>query len=82
MRRNWDSYHNLATYYSILQILTKLEILAIANYEFFSSMLKGFQVFGTNRYPAQQWTPLGNFSAQNVRRLQYQILSYLIVKLI
>ncbi len=49
------------------------EILAIANYEFFSSMLKDFQVSGTNRYPTQQWTPIGNFTSQNSRRLQYPI---------
>jgi hypothetical protein len=51
-----------------------IQIIGLANYEFFSSMLKGFQVFGTNRYPPLQWSPLGNFTAQNARRLQYFVL--------
>ena len=37
-------------------------------------------MFGTNRYPAQQWTPLGNFSAQNARRLQYPFALSSIIK--
>lgn len=51
-----------------------MQILGLVNYEFFSSMFKDFQVFGANKYPTSQWQFLGNFTAQNVRRLQYFVL--------
>lgn len=35
----------------------------IANYEKYSSMVKDFQVLGSQRYPVQKWMLLGNFRA-------------------
>jgi hypothetical protein len=59
-----------------------IDIVGIANYEFFSSMFKDFSIYGSNkyivclyfanpqRYPPQ-WTLLSNFTAKNVREIQY-----------
>eukprot|EP01114_Cavostelium_apophysatum_P021899 TRINITY_DN7765_c0_g1_i2.p1 TRINITY_DN7765_c0_g1~~TRINITY_DN7765_c0_g1_i2.p1 ORF type:complete len:762 (-),score=184.96 TRINITY_DN7765_c0_g1_i2:277-2562(-) len=43
----------------------------IANYEFFSSMVKDFTVHAKNGHPDSEWILLGNFTAQNIRELQH-----------
>lgn len=42
----------------------------MANYEFFSSMFKDFQVYGSSKLPPD-WVLLGNFTGQNTRDRQY-----------
>lgn len=50
-----------------------IEIIQLANYEFFSSMFKDFMVYGTNKYQEEktEWTLIGNFTAQNKRTIQH-----------
>ncbi|EGG20850.1 SUN domain-containing protein 2 [Cavenderia fasciculata] len=48
-----------------------IQIIELANYEFFSSMFKTFTVYGSQQYPSMQWDSLGNFTANNVRKPQY-----------
>eukprot|EP00698_Gefionella_okellyi_P012002 TRINITY_DN3208_c0_g1_i3.p2 TRINITY_DN3208_c0_g1~~TRINITY_DN3208_c0_g1_i3.p2 ORF type:complete len:549 (+),score=111.34 TRINITY_DN3208_c0_g1_i3:3079-4725(+) len=50
------------------EILT--ETIAIANFEFYSSMFKDFQVLGSQTYPTEQWAVLGTFRAKNQREVQ------------
>ena len=42
----------------------------IGNYEFYSSMFKDFRISASDRFPAQQWVVLGEYEAENVRKLQ------------
>eukprot|EP01133_Synstelium_polycarpum_P006165 gene6165-7138_t len=51
-----------------------IQIVEMANYEYFSSMFKDFVVMGTNRYPSNSWHFLGNFTGSNVRKPQYFVL--------
>ncbi|KAJ3172315.1 hypothetical protein HDU87_007910 [Geranomyces variabilis] len=50
-----------------------VDTIMLANFEFFSSMFKDFQVHVSNRYPPKdnRWTLLGDFRAKNVRDFQY-----------
>ncbi|KAJ3163724.1 hypothetical protein HDU86_000318 [Geranomyces michiganensis] len=50
-----------------------VDTVMLANFEFFSSMFKDFQVHVSNRYPPRdnRWTLLGDFRAKNVRDFQY-----------
>jgi len=40
-----------------------MEKFVLANYEQYSSMVKDFQVFGSLKYPTEEWKLLGNFTA-------------------
>ncbi|TPX57722.1 hypothetical protein PhCBS80983_g03670, partial [Powellomyces hirtus] len=50
-----------------------VDTIMLANFEFFSSMFKDFQVHVSNRYPPKNngWVLLGDFRAKNVRDFQY-----------
>ncbi|KAI9092910.1 UNC-like C-terminal-domain-containing protein, partial [Phlyctochytrium arcticum] len=50
-----------------------VEVIMLANFEFFSSMFKDFEVSVADRYPPKgdEWTSLGQFRAKNVRDYQY-----------
>ncbi|KAJ3020187.1 hypothetical protein HKX48_001187 [Thoreauomyces humboldtii] len=50
-----------------------VDTIMLANFEFFSSMFKDFQVHVSDRYPPKNdsWTLLGDFRANNVRDFQY-----------
>ncbi len=61
-----------ATKWVVLELCEEIGIdtLAIANYEFFSSMFKEFELSGSSKYPPV-WLSLANFTAKNVREMQY-----------
>ncbi|KAH3661962.1 hypothetical protein OGAPHI_006141 [Ogataea philodendri] len=42
----------------------------LGNYEFFSSMFKDVRISVSDRYPTTSWHSLGDFRAENVRKLQ------------
>jgi hypothetical protein len=51
-----------------------IHTIALANFEFFSSMFKDFEVRVSESYPPkrqQGWTLIGAFTAKNVREFQY-----------
>ncbi|KAJ3397234.1 hypothetical protein HDU92_000114 [Lobulomyces angularis] len=49
-----------------------VDTIQLANYEFFSSMFKEFNVYITSKYPPKNnvWVLIGHFKALNVRELQ------------
>lgn len=49
---------------------TLVDSIEIANFEHYSSNLKGFELLGSLVYPADNWTKLGNFTAGNVKHAQ------------
>ncbi|KAL7076081.1 hypothetical protein ACQ4LE_004360, partial [Meloidogyne hapla] len=48
----------------------QLNSFEIANFELFSSNPKDFRLWGSERYPTQEWILIGDFEAQNIRQLQ------------
>ncbi|KAI8848904.1 UNC-like C-terminal-domain-containing protein [Chytridium lagenaria] len=49
-----------------------IDVLALANFEYFSSNFKEFRVLVSERYPPKDnWKELGTFLAANVRGIQY-----------
>ncbi|KAI9003747.1 UNC-like C-terminal-domain-containing protein [Gaertneriomyces semiglobifer] len=49
-----------------------VDTVMLANFEFFSSMFKDFEIAVSDRYPPKHdWTVLGRFRARNVRDFQY-----------
>lgn len=42
----------------------------IGNYEFYSSMFKNLKISVSARFPTNQWINLGEFQAENIRKLQ------------
>jgi hypothetical protein len=42
----------------------------IGNYEFYSSMFKDIRISVSDRFPATHWMVLGEFEAENIRKLQ------------
>lgn len=71
---------------------TRIDTVVLSNYEFYASGPKNFSLFGSQTYPNEgEWTPLGEFTAQNVRTPQSFELSesaqgawvrYLLVRLL
>ncbi|CAL9157911.1 SUN domain-containing protein 5 isoform X2 [Musa acuminata AAA Group] len=49
---------------------TLVDAIEIANLEHYSSNFKGFELLGSLSYPTETWTPLGVFSAENVKHAQ------------
>ncbi len=49
-----------------------VDTIVLANYEFFSSMVRRFRVSVSDRYPvkADRWKPLGEYEARNSRDIQ------------
>ncbi|KAH7037816.1 UNC-like C-terminal-domain-containing protein [Microdochium trichocladiopsis] len=49
-----------------------VDTIVLANYEFFSSMIRSFRVSVSDRYPVKQdkWKVLGTFQARNARDIQ------------
>ncbi|KAJ7531087.1 hypothetical protein O6H91_14G031800 [Diphasiastrum complanatum] len=48
---------------------TLVDTVAIANYEFYSSNLKDFELLGSLNFPTDEWVSLGKFEAENARHL-------------
>ncbi|KAK9463373.1 UNC-like C-terminal-domain-containing protein [Lipomyces oligophaga] len=75
---NKDSYMlspcNVGQKYIIIELCQDIKVhtIALANYEFFSSMIRDFRVSVSERYPTKQsgWKILGNYKARNVREVQ------------
>ncbi len=44
--------------------------LQLANFELFSSSPRQFTLWGSERFPKAEWTPLGQFEAQDLRQIQ------------
>lgn len=44
--------------------------LEIANFELFSSGPQNIRLSGSERYPSNEWIPLGQFEAENNREIQ------------
>jgi hypothetical protein len=47
-----------------------VKTISLANFEYFSSMFKDFEIFGSSNYPPD-WKALGTFTAKNSRDRQY-----------
>ncbi|RDW70209.1 hypothetical protein BP5796_08606 [Coleophoma crateriformis] len=47
-----------------------IDTLVLANYEFFSSMIRSFRVSVSDRYPVKHWHDLGTMEARNSREIQ------------
>eukprot|EP00271_Cylindrocystis_brebissonii_P011890 TRINITY_DN2988_c2_g5_i1.p1 TRINITY_DN2988_c2_g5~~TRINITY_DN2988_c2_g5_i1.p1 ORF type:complete len:1713 (-),score=467.19 TRINITY_DN2988_c2_g5_i1:550-5148(-) len=57
----------------LADVLARIDTLVISNYEFYSSTVRDFELYGAARYPlppGEDWQLLGKFTAQNVRTLQ------------
>ncbi|CAI5534474.1 unnamed protein product [Closterium sp. Naga37s-1] len=52
------------------EFLARIETIVLANYEFYASSTKDFEVWASRNYPSDRWHFLGNFSAQSVRTPQ------------
>jgi len=53
-----------------------IDMIHLANYEFFSSMFKDVSVYGNNRYPPTKdngWELVTRFEARNVREVQVSV---------
>jgi hypothetical protein len=50
--------------------LVAVHTLEVASFELFSSILKDFTVFSSERYPTVDWRPIGEFRASDVRTVQ------------
>lgn len=48
-----------------------VDTIAIANYEFFSSMFRHIRISVADRFPTSNWKVLGDFEGQSVRDLQH-----------
>ncbi|KAL7599921.1 hypothetical protein Lser_V15G23148 [Lactuca serriola] len=53
---------------------TLIDTIEIANFEHYSSNLKGFEVFGSSVYPTESWVKLGVYTAVNVKNSQRFVL--------
>eukprot|EP00252_Welwitschia_mirabilis_P006519 TRINITY_DN17408_c0_g1_i1.p1 TRINITY_DN17408_c0_g1~~TRINITY_DN17408_c0_g1_i1.p1 ORF type:complete len:810 (+),score=161.34 TRINITY_DN17408_c0_g1_i1:252-2681(+) len=49
---------------------TLVDTIAIANFEYYSSNLKEFELLGSLVYPTNNWTFLGRFIAENAKNMQ------------
>lgn len=49
---------------------TLVDAVKIANFEYYSSNFKEFELSGSSSYPTETWTPLGKFVAANVKHAQ------------
>ncbi|PRP79555.1 hypothetical protein PROFUN_12788 [Planoprotostelium fungivorum] len=49
----------------------RVKWISMATYEFFSSAFKDFTVSGSDVYPAKNWVEFQNFTAKNVRDMQW-----------
>ncbi|KAK7283823.1 hypothetical protein RIF29_13570 [Crotalaria pallida] len=49
---------------------TLVDTIEIANFEHYSSNVKGFEIHGSLAYPTDVWVFLGNFTASNVKHAQ------------
>ncbi|TQE01804.1 hypothetical protein C1H46_012604 [Malus baccata] len=49
---------------------TLVDAVKIANFEHYSSNFREFELSGSLSYPAEAWSPLGNFVAANVKHAQ------------
>lgn len=49
---------------------TLVDSISIANLEHYSSNFKDFSLMGSLSYPTEEWIPLSNFTAENVRHEQ------------
>ncbi|KAF6146075.1 hypothetical protein GIB67_033434 [Kingdonia uniflora] len=49
---------------------TLVDAVKIANFEHYSSNFKDFELSGSLMYPSEVWTPLGKFSAANIKQAQ------------
>ncbi|KAJ4842795.1 hypothetical protein Tsubulata_040663 [Turnera subulata] len=49
---------------------TLVDVVKIANFEHYSSNFKDFNLSGSLSYPTESWTPLGEFTAANVKQIQ------------
>ncbi|ELR24146.1 Sad1 / UNClike C-terminal domain containing protein, partial [Acanthamoeba castellanii str. Neff] len=43
----------------------------VANFEYFSSTFKDIQLFGSHSWPSATWVHIGNFTAQNAKKIQH-----------
>lgn len=48
----------------------RVDTIVMANFEFFSSTFKDFKVYGSSKYPSEDWWLLGQWQAKNTRDLQ------------
>ncbi|KAK2072194.1 hypothetical protein P8C59_006565 [Phyllachora maydis] len=75
---NKDSYMLLECHQKTKFVIVELsddilvDTIVLANFEFFSSMIRHFTVSVSDRYPvkADKWVPLGTFEARNSRDIQ------------
>ncbi|CAL8083284.1 unnamed protein product [Calicophoron daubneyi] len=59
----------------------QLRIIELANYELFSSRVKTFKVYVSDRYPAKMWEVAGVFTALDVKGLQtFEVKSDKLIK--
>lgn len=49
----------------------RVKWISMATYEFFSSAFKDFTLSGSDVYPAKKWVEFQNFTAKNVRDMQW-----------
>lgn len=50
-----------------------VDTIVMANFEFFSSTFKDFRVYGSLKYPTDDWRLLGQWQARNTRDLQVRL---------
>ena len=58
--------------YFVLELCETIQptLIELANLELFSSGPKEFKAFGSERFPSNDWTPLGKWNAEDVRSIQ------------
>jgi hypothetical protein len=62
----------LANKFVIINLCEQIRVdtIVMANFEFFSSTFKDFKVYGSAKYPSDDWWLLGQWQARNTRDLQ------------
>ncbi|CAH8428795.1 unnamed protein product [Heterobilharzia americana] len=75
LNENNDEYMNVPCSeekWLILEVCqpVQLRTIELANFELFSSRLKSFRVYASDRYPAKSWELIGTFAARDVKGIQ------------
>lgn len=76
LKENKDSYLlnecSVPNKYVIIELCQDIlvDLVVIGNFEFFSSMFKDIRISVSDRFPAQAWKELGQFTAENIRDVQ------------
>ncbi|VDP93136.1 unnamed protein product [Echinostoma caproni] len=88
LNSNNDEYMNVpcsADKWFVIEVCepVQLRMIELANYELFSSRVKSFKVFVSDRYPAKSWDLVGQFAARDIKGIQnFQVSGDKLIKFV